>query len=122
MRYQYTEIQGYIDMANDRDYIKLINANKWRKVRKEKLTMNPLCERCFKDNKLTPATEVHHIQPIEEAATLNLKTALAYNINNLMSLCHQCHVEVHMELNKGSKQANKERQDERVKAFIDKFF
>ena len=49
-------------MAKDKEYNKLIHKNKWLKLRKAKLSSNPICERC----KEKPATEVHHIKPVED--------------------------------------------------------
>ena len=33
-------------MAKDKEYNKLIHKNKWLKLRKAKLSSNPICERC----------------------------------------------------------------------------
>lgn len=55
----------------------------WGKVRKIKLNRNPLCERC---NRV--ATLVHHIKPISQGGERFL-------MDNLMSLCVECHGEIH---------------------------
>ena len=47
------------------------------------------CQRCKQQGKLTPATEVHHIVPIRVDWSKRLE------MNNLMCLCHKCHMEVH---------------------------
>lgn len=59
----------------------------WRNKREEKLCNDPFCEECLKKDKITPATEVHHIIDISDKPTL--ENALDYN--NLMSLCKSCH-------------------------------
>jgi len=62
----------------------------WRKVRRLKLRMNPLCERCGKI-----ATVVHHKQEVADRPDLRL------DIGNLESLCFGCH-EIHHNRKKGS--------------------
>ena len=61
------------------------NTTKWKELRLLKLQMNPLCEHCLRENKITPATEVDHIIPIQQ------RPDLALDINNLQSLCKPCH-------------------------------
>ena len=62
----------------------------WDKVRAIKIKHNPLCERCEKKGIVTPAALVHHIVSLSKGGELS-------NINNLMSLCVQCHDEIHRE-------------------------
>ena len=38
---------------------------RWRKLSKLFLSRNPLCDECQKAGRLIPATETHHIVPIE---------------------------------------------------------
>ena len=56
----------------------------WIRLRKYKLTKDPLCQRCFPET-LVPATEVHHKTDIKDDPSLSL------DINNLESLCSDCH-------------------------------
>ena len=56
-------------MAKDKEYNKLIHTTRWLKLRRDVLTAHPLCQRCKDNGLLTPATEVHHIRPVEEAFT-----------------------------------------------------
>lgn len=60
----------------------------WRKVRKQKLQEQPLCEVCLRAGYVTPATEVHHIVPVSEGGDV-------YAWDNLMSVCHSCHMKLH---------------------------
>ena len=69
-------------MAKDKEYNKLIHKNKWLKLRKAKLSSNPICERC----KEKPATEVHHIKPVEDGIGAE-RYRLMYDPHNLMALC-----------------------------------
>jgi 5-methylcytosine-specific restriction protein A len=69
---------------------KIYQSRRWQKLRIVKLMEHPLCEICEKEL----ATEVHHIQsfmghPKEEMLRL------AYNYNNLQSLCDTCHNKIH---------------------------
>lgn len=70
--------------ANKRGYDK-----KWETVRLLKLRDAPLCEMCEKNGKLVVATEVHHIVPVSEGGD-------CYMLDNLMSLCHSCHMKIHV--------------------------
>lgn len=74
------------------------NSKRWRDLRIEKLTNNPLCERCDENDVLTLADQVHHKQPISTGVSLEEKCKLGYDYNNLMSVCDECHKEIHNEL------------------------
>lgn len=67
--------------ANERGY-----DSRWRTIRRSFLKRNPLCAECAKVNKVTGATEVHHIIPIAEGGT--------HDDENLMALCHSCHSKI----------------------------
>lgn len=53
----------------------------WRKLRAVVLSEQPLCRRCERLNRLTPATDVDHID--NDAANNERR--------NLQGLCHECH-------------------------------
>ncbi|MCR4437284.1 MAG: HNH endonuclease [Peptococcaceae bacterium] len=55
----------------------------WKRVRDRFLAEHPLCERCQKEGRLTPAEEVHHIVPLSKGGSNATE--------NLMSLCKSCH-------------------------------
>lgn len=55
----------------------------WKRIRDRYIAAHPLCESCQQEGKLTPAQEVHHIQPLSQGGT--------NAVNNLMSLCSSCH-------------------------------
>lgn len=57
----------------------------WAKCRAAKLRRDPLCQRCRKDDRLVEARHVHHVIDLADAP------ALAYDLDNLESLCHPCH-------------------------------
>lgn len=85
-------------MARNPEYIKLINTYRWKTLRLSKLTETPTCERCKQNGKFTIATEVHHITPIESVSDVNMMKILAFDKNNLMSLCKTCHKQIHIEM------------------------
>lgn len=47
------------------------------------IAAHPLCEECKRQEKLTPAAEVHHILPLSRGGT--------HDRSNLMALCTPCH-------------------------------
>ena len=67
----------------------------WRDLREQKLFEQPLCERCLSKDKLTAATQVHHIVPFSTGPTEQKMWELFLNYDNLMSVCTQCHHEIH---------------------------
>jgi len=69
---------------------KRVVASSWRKVRDEYLvTANHECERCFE-----AADTAHHIRPL----ALN---GPAYDYDNLMAACDDCHIDIHEEIASG---------------------
>lgn len=58
----------------------------WKRVRDRFLAEHPLCEKCARLGRITPAQEVHHIQPLSQGGT--------NDVDNLMSLCTSCHSEI----------------------------
>jgi 5-methylcytosine-specific restriction protein A len=63
---------------------KFYHSTKWRKLRKQVLTINPLCVYCQKENKPTIATIADHITPVRLGGEV-------WELNNLQSLCESCH-------------------------------
>ena len=41
----------------------LYSHRRWRRLREEWLTANPLCAMCLQDGRVTPATVVDHVEP-----------------------------------------------------------
>lgn len=109
-------------MAKDKDYQQLIHTERWLKLRRDKLTAQPLCERCQQQGIVTPATEVHHVTPVEDGLTYAAKCRLMYDPHNLRALCHNCHVQTHTELGRCGRVATKRRNAEQVAAVVKKFF
>lgn len=63
----------------------------WNQLRKYKLMCNPICEEC--NNAL--ATMVHHIISFVNIDDETKQKELFLDFDNLMSVCHQCHNNIH---------------------------
>ena len=60
----------------------------WRRTRRMVLQRDHyLCQKCLSKNRITKATEVHHIRELEDFPLL------ALDLSNLVSLCWDCHEE-----------------------------
>ena len=87
-----------------KDKATIYNSKEWKELRIQKLRANPLCERCASQNHVRSAHCVHHIVPIETAATMEEMKRLAFCSNmpnpldGLMSLCDECHHKIHEEM------------------------
>ena len=62
-------------------------STQWKKIKQYKKQLNPLCEICLKNNKLTPTEDIHHIHDLIDVPTYENAT----NIDTLQSLCKSCH-------------------------------
>ena len=60
----------------------------WRKLRAYKRSLNPLCEECLKEGRITKGELVDHIIPIDKGGEL-------LNLDNLQTLCKACHYKKH---------------------------
>lgn len=87
-----------------KDYYRLLHSRRWRLLRREKMMSNPYCEVCGK-----PAEEVHHITPVESMPNLHQMEMAMFDMANLQSLCHKCHVDAHRQMHSKSKATNLER-------------
>ena len=58
---------------------------KWREARRLFLKRHPLCQRCLKYGKITPATVVDHIVPHRG------DMLLFWDQENWQALCKECH-------------------------------
>lgn len=86
-----TKKQEYQDIYQDR---------RWKLLRQAKMRANPVCERCDANNKVSPTEEVHHIIPFEWGKSQYEREELAFDYDNLLSVCVACHKEVHRSLDK----------------------
>ncbi|CEF48308.1 unnamed protein product [uncultured bacterium] len=61
----------------------------WRRLRRLKLLGSPLCELCQARGILVAATVVHHRLELRD------HPGLAFDLENLQSLCPACHTTLH---------------------------
>lgn len=77
-----------------RDRIDVYSKQMWRNLRKAQLMKQPLCELCLAKGKTTLAIDVHHIiSPFKFNG--EKRYTYAYDSCNLMSLCKECHGNLH---------------------------
>lgn len=74
---------------------KIYRSERWKRLRALKFANNPLCELCQKEGRTTPAEDIHHIVSFMTATDTDTRYQLAYDYDNLMSLCKQCHQRQH---------------------------
>lgn len=108
-------------MSKDATYRKLINSKRWKVLRYQKLQSQALCECCKQKNIITLATEIHHIIPVESVTTEREMSLLMFDFDNLMSICHECHAEIHKEMFSHTKENLKQASKRRTQRFIDRF-
>lgn len=70
------------------------NTTRWRNIRKAKLMKDPLCEICLLEGRTTLAEDVHHLCSFVDYAD-NQALTLAFDSNNLCSVCKHCHWRCH---------------------------
>jgi len=63
-------------------------SSEWQILRKWILSRHPLCEKCIDNDRITPATELHHKIDIKDDPSKRLDT------NNLQPLCKKCHDDI----------------------------
>lgn len=92
----------------DRDpvYRRLITSRRWARLRRAVLSARPLCALCAEQGRVAAAVEVHHIEPVEHGLTAAEKERLMFSPQNLLPLCHACHVALHTAMGRsGRRQA-----------------
>lgn len=75
------------------------NWGKWKSLRKQVLAMDKHeCVMCRARGRYTPAATVHHVNYVKRCPELALEIWYDWQgekKRNLISLCHDCHEEVH---------------------------
>lgn len=84
--------------VSKRSYQKIYQDSAWFRLRRRKLKNNPLCEICETNGKVVQTQEVHHIIPFDYGIDEEDKKRLAFDYDNLMSLCIECHKSEHKKL------------------------
>ena len=77
------------DEARKRDPVtKFYGSSRWKRLRRHKLEITPLCEPCRRDGRVTPADTVHHKIEIRDGGA-------QLDMGNLESICRACHNRAH---------------------------
>lgn len=107
-------------MSRSKDYQRLLNAPQWAKVKAiVKARAGGLCERCKAEGYITPGVDCHHIVPVESGKTLAEMQRLCYDWqHNIQLLCVPCHIKTHAEQRSHSKEAHKQRENDRLSQWI----
>ena len=109
------------------DKSEIYNSREWKELTILKKRANPLCEQCIKDGEaigipggyVKSVECVHHIIPIETARTKEEMRRLAFDWNNLMSLCKSCHARIHKELGSNTAKIVRQRAEARQDRWAD---
>jgi len=106
-------------MSRNKDYQRLLNAPQWAKVKAiVRARAGGLCERCKAEGYITPGVDCHHIVPVESGKTLAEMQRLCYDTHNIQLLCVPCHIKTHAEQRSHSKEAHKQRENDRLSQWI----
>lgn len=85
-----------VDSNLQKDRAEIYATARWRRLRALKLAANPLCELCLEDNgRITPSVDVHHKVSFMSTNDPVRRKFLAFDFDNLQSLCKQCHQKIH---------------------------
>jgi 5-methylcytosine-specific restriction protein A len=75
----------------------IYNTKRWKDLRRLMVQEHPLCQDCLENGRLTPTEEVHHaISPFRRGLSPEEKERLAFDPDNLVCLCKECHIKRHM--------------------------
>lgn len=80
---------------------KIYQTKNWKKLREAYFMEHPLCEECLKNGIIKPTEEIHHKKPISTGNDDNEMKTLAFDSNNLVALCKDCHHKEHKKLGSG---------------------
>ncbi|MEK4228957.1 HNH endonuclease [Solibacillus sp. FSL H8-0538] len=80
----------YDKYSRNKDRDRFYHSTAWKRARELALLRDSyLCQECLKHKRITNADMVHHIVEVKD----DIKLALT--LNNLISLCNQCHNKQH---------------------------
>ncbi len=70
---------------------------RWKRVRKLKFKNDPVCEECAGLDKTSITEDIHHIVPFNINIPSSIEL-LAFDYDNLISLCIPCHKKAHRDI------------------------
>lgn len=72
------------------------NTLQWKNLRNSYIKEHPFCQYCMdKYNRVRLAEEVHHKLEILSGVTEEERMEILLDRDNLMSVCRECHLEIH---------------------------
>lgn len=74
------------------------NTKGWKVLRSSYIREHPLCERCLEKGIIKAADEIHHKIPFMTGMSIDQRLSLLLDRSNLMSVCRDCHIEVHRQM------------------------
>lgn len=80
---------------NRKDAQAIYQSKIWKKLREAKRMMNPVCQVCELEGKTTLTEDIHHLIPFSTGKTEEERRALAFDFDNLISVCKHCHNRLH---------------------------
>lgn len=90
---------AYVQKCIREDIHRFYTWEKWKALRQQVLKLDKYeCQICKQRGKYTKATTVHHVNYVKKHPELSLEIWYEYHgkkKRNLLSLCHDCHEEVH---------------------------
>jgi len=81
--------------SNRRERNSIYTSARWKRIRQLKFMENPICEVCEGKGIATPAEDIHHIVSFVGIKNEAVKYELAYDYENLLSVCRACHSKLH---------------------------
>lgn len=78
-----------------KERMKIYNKQLWKDLRILKLQQQPLCQICLMFGKIEPAIDIHHLISWTSGKTEAEQHNLAFDFNNLASLCKEHHNNCH---------------------------
>ena len=97
-----TKTHKHLPYKHENKWNQFYGSKAWQNLRQSKLQSQPLCECCLYHDKITPATQVHHIDRFSNASNEVEMWQKFLDEDNLMSLCNSCHKRIHARLEKNT--------------------
>lgn len=90
----YNEPRKFVNTDTQRK-AKFYGMRQWRDLSSFFRMENPLCKCCSIEGITKEAEEVHHICKWDDQETDEMKTLLLLDKDNIVSLCRECHANIH---------------------------
>lgn len=74
----------------------IYQSREWKELRKKLQMERPLCENCLKKGIIRPMEDCHHkLSPFVRGLSEEEKYRRAFDENNILCLCRDCHIKEH---------------------------